>query len=88
MTITWKDPNMKLHGKRHKRDRYYFRWHYGKQRVVQMSKEYVDKHIKVYYIVHRLINNHTYGSIYDERSGDDTGKLFGDSRGFILPFYY
>ncbi len=43
MTIEWKDPNMRLHGKRHKRDRYYFRWHYGKQRMVQMSGEYVDK---------------------------------------------
>ncbi len=43
MTIEWKDPNMKLHGKRHKGDSYYFRWHYGKQRVVQMVKEYVDK---------------------------------------------
>ncbi len=43
MTIEWKDPNMRLHGKRHKGDRYYFRWHYGKQRVVQMAREYVDK---------------------------------------------
>ncbi len=43
MTIEWKDPNMRLHGKRHKNDRYYFRWHYGKQRVVQISGEYVDK---------------------------------------------
>ncbi len=43
MTIEWKDPNMRLHGKRHKRDRFYFRVHYGKQRVVQMSREYVDK---------------------------------------------
>ncbi len=34
---------MRLHGKRHKRDRYYFRWHYGKQRRVYMYKEYVDK---------------------------------------------
>ncbi len=34
---------MRLHGKRHKDDRYYFRWHYGKQRVVQISREYVDK---------------------------------------------
>ncbi len=43
MTIEWKDPNMRLHGKRHKRDRYYFRWHYGKQRRVCIYKEYVDK---------------------------------------------
>ncbi len=43
MIIVWKDPNMRLHGKRHKRDRYYFRWHYGKQRRVYMYKEYVDK---------------------------------------------
>ncbi len=43
MTIEWKDPNMRLHGKRHKNDRYYFRWHYGKQRRVYMYKEYVDK---------------------------------------------
>ncbi len=34
---------MRLHGKRHKDDRYYFRWHYGKQRVVQMARKYVDK---------------------------------------------
>ncbi len=43
MTIEWKDPNMKLHGKRHKSDRFYFRWHYGKQRRVYMYTEYVDK---------------------------------------------
>ncbi len=43
MTIIWKDPNIRLHGKRHKCDRYYFRWHYGKQRVVQVVAEYVDK---------------------------------------------
>ncbi len=43
MTIIWEDTTLKLHGKRHKDDRYYFRWHYGKQRVVQMSREYVDK---------------------------------------------
>ncbi len=34
---------MRLHGKRRKRDSYYFRWHYGKQRVVYVTKEYVDK---------------------------------------------
>ncbi len=34
---------MKLHGKRHKSDSYYFRWHYGKQRRVCITKEYVDK---------------------------------------------
>ncbi len=43
MIIIWKDPNMRLHGKRHKNDRYYFRWHYGKQRRVYMYTEYVDK---------------------------------------------
>ncbi len=43
MTIIWKDTTLKLHGKRHKRDRYYFRWHYGKQRRVWISKEYVDR---------------------------------------------
>ncbi len=43
MYIIWKDPNMRLYGKRHKRDRYYFRWHYGKQRMVHISCEYVDK---------------------------------------------
>ncbi len=43
MYIIWKDPNMKLHGKRHKRDSYYFRVHYGKQRLVYITKEYVDK---------------------------------------------
>ncbi len=46
MTIEWKDPNMKLHGKRHKRDPYYFRVHYGKQRMVYITKEYVDKPTK------------------------------------------
>ncbi len=34
---------MRLHGKRHKSDSCYFRWHYGKQRVVSIRKEYVDK---------------------------------------------
>ncbi len=43
MYIVWKDPNMRLHGKRHKRDSYYFRWHYGKQRMVHISCQYVDK---------------------------------------------
>ncbi len=43
MTIIWTDPHMKLHGKRHKRDSYYFRWHYGKQRVVQITRAYVDR---------------------------------------------
>ncbi len=43
MTIIWKDTTLKLHGKRHKNDRYYFRWHYGKQRMVHVVTEYVDK---------------------------------------------
>ncbi len=43
MTITWKDPNMRLHGKKHKSDGFYFRWHYGKQRVVAFSHQYIDK---------------------------------------------
>ncbi len=43
MTVEWKDPNMRLHGKRRKSDSYYFRWHYGKQRRVWISKEYVDR---------------------------------------------
>ncbi len=43
MTIIWKDPHMRLHGKRHKTDSCYYRWHYGKQRVVYITKEYVDK---------------------------------------------
>lgn len=43
MYITWKDPNMKLHGKQHKRDCFYFRWHYGKQRIVQYTHEYIDR---------------------------------------------
>ncbi len=34
---------MRLHGKRHKSDSYYFRWHYGKQRRVCITKEYVDR---------------------------------------------
>ncbi len=34
---------MRLHGKRHKRDRFYFRVHYGKQRMVYITKQYVDK---------------------------------------------
>ncbi len=34
---------MKLHGKRHKRDRFYFRHHYGKQRIVYIQKEYTDR---------------------------------------------
>ncbi len=43
MIIIWKDPNRRLHGKRHKSDRYYFRVHYGKQRLVHLYKDYVDK---------------------------------------------
>ncbi len=43
MTIIWKDPHMRLHGKRHKTDSCYYRWHYGKQRRVWISKEYVDR---------------------------------------------
>ncbi len=43
MYIEWEDPYMRLHGKRHKNDSFYFRWHYGKQRMVQIYKEYVDK---------------------------------------------
>ncbi len=43
MTIEWKDPHIKLHGKRRKGDSYYFRWHYGKQRMVHISCAYVDK---------------------------------------------
>ncbi len=34
---------MRLHGKRHKTDSCYYRWHYGKQRKVHISCEYVDK---------------------------------------------
>ncbi len=43
MIVIWKDTTLKLHGKRHKSDRYYFRVHYGKQRLVHLYKEYVDK---------------------------------------------
>ncbi len=43
MTITWKDPNIKLHGKLHKSDPYYFRYHYGKQRLVQYTNQYTDR---------------------------------------------
>ncbi len=43
MIIIWKDPNMCLHGKRHKSDRYYFRHHYGKQHLVYIQKEYTDR---------------------------------------------
>ncbi len=43
MYIVWKDPNMRLHGKQHKGDCFYFRWHYGKQRMVHVVAEYVDK---------------------------------------------
>ncbi len=34
---------MHLHGKRHKSDRFYFRWHYGKQHLVQYTHQYIDK---------------------------------------------
>ncbi len=43
MTIIWTDPHMKLHGKRHKSDSFYFRVHYGKQRMVYITKKYVDR---------------------------------------------
>ncbi len=33
---------MKLHGKQHKHDNYYFRHHYGKQRIVFSSYQYID----------------------------------------------
>ncbi len=46
MTIIWKDTTLRLHGKQHKNDHYYFRWHYGKQRVVQVSCTYVDNPTK------------------------------------------
>ncbi len=43
MYIIWKNPNMKLHGKQHKGDCFYYRWHYGQQRRVCIYKKYVDK---------------------------------------------
>ncbi len=43
MIITFKDPNLRIHGKLHKRDPYYFRVHYGKQRMVYITKEYTDR---------------------------------------------
>ncbi len=46
MTITWKDPNIQLHGKQHKHDNYYFRHHYGKQRIVFSSYQYIDNPTK------------------------------------------
>ncbi len=42
MIIIWNDPNKRVHGKLHKRDTYYFRFHYGKQRLVQYTHQYVD----------------------------------------------
>ncbi len=41
--IELKNPNEQWHGKRKKRDHYYFRFHYGKQRIVCLYKEYIDK---------------------------------------------
>ncbi len=43
MKVTLKDPNQSLHGKLHKRDPYYFRHHYGEQRLVYISKPYIDR---------------------------------------------
>ncbi len=43
MIITLKDPNLRIHGKLHKCDPYYFRVHYGKQRLVYIKKEYIDR---------------------------------------------
>ncbi len=42
MKIKLKDPNLRIHGKLHKRDPYYFRHHYGEQRLVYISKPYID----------------------------------------------
>ncbi len=42
MIIKFKDPNRRIHGKLHKRDPYYFRYHYGEQRLVYMVKPYID----------------------------------------------
>ncbi len=42
MIIKLKDPNQRLHGKLHKRDPYYFRHHYGEQRLVYIPKPYID----------------------------------------------
>ncbi len=42
MIIIWKDPNRRMHGKLHKRAPYYFRIHYGKQRLVYITKPYTD----------------------------------------------
>ncbi len=43
MIITLHNPTQRLHGKLHKSDPYYFRFHYGKQRLVYMQKDYVDR---------------------------------------------
>ncbi len=43
MHITLHNPNRRLHGKLHKCDPYYFRFHYGKQRLVFIQKQYIDR---------------------------------------------
>ncbi len=40
--ITLKNPNEHWHGKHRKADMFYFRFHYGKQRIVFLSKVYTD----------------------------------------------
>ncbi len=42
MIIKFKDPNRRIHGKLHKCDPFYFRYHYGEQRLVYISKPYID----------------------------------------------
>ncbi len=42
MIIKFKDPNRRIHGKLHKCDSFYFRFHYGEQRLVYISKPYID----------------------------------------------
>ncbi len=43
MKIKLKDPNLRLHGKLHKRDPYYFRHHYGEQHLIFISTPYIDR---------------------------------------------
>ncbi len=43
MIIKFKDPNRRIHGKLHKCDPFYFRYHYGEQRLVYISKPYIDR---------------------------------------------
>ncbi len=43
MKVTLKDPNRRIHGKLHKCDSFYFRFHYGEQHLIPITQPYIDR---------------------------------------------